>query len=89
MPLAAKSFSGLPPTVIFSAEVDPLCDDGRDYRDAILAAGGRAHWACEPGLVHGYLRARTTVARARDSFTRICAAIAALGRGDWIWEGEA
>ena len=37
----------------------------------------------EKGLVHGYLRARHRVARARDSFTRIVEAIAALGRGDW------
>ncbi len=76
-------FSHLPPTMIFSAECDPLADDGRTYRDRILAAGGHAHWHLEPGLVHGYLRARTTVPRASASFTRITAAIQALGRGTW------
>jgi len=81
--LQDTDFSHLPPTAIFSAECDPLADDGRTYRDRILAAGGRAHWQLEPGLVHGYLRARTTVPRASASFTRITAAIEALGRGTW------
>lgn len=84
-PLLARDFSGLPPTWIVSAECDPLRDDGRDYRDAILAAGGKAYWRLEPGLVHGYLRARTTVARAKASFERICEAVSVLGRGEWIW----
>lgn len=81
--LAARDFSGLPPTVIVSAECDPSADDGRDYRDAMLAAGGRAAWVCEPGLVHGYLRARHTVARARDSFVRITGALSGLAAGRW------
>lgn len=82
-PLQDTDFSGLPPTVIVSAECDPLSDDGGAYRDAILAAGGKAVWFNEKGLVHGYLRARHTVARARQSFTRIVEAIAALGKGEW------
>ncbi len=73
------SFAGLPPTVIFSAECDPLADDGRDYRDAIRAAGGQADWQLERGLVHGYLRARHSDPRAAESFARITAAIARLG----------
>ncbi|MCX7286700.1 MAG: alpha/beta hydrolase [Rhodobacterales bacterium] len=80
--LQDTSFSRLPPTAIFSAECDPLADDGRAYRDHIRAAGGRAEWTCEPGLVHGYLRARHTVPRARDSFARIVASVAGLARGD-------
>ncbi|EEW26110.1 alpha/beta hydrolase [Rhodobacter ferrooxidans] len=76
--LQDTDFTGLPPTVIFSAECDPLADDGRDYRDVLLAAGGWAEWHLEPGLVHGYLRARTTVPRAAASFGRICAAISQL-----------
>ncbi len=84
-PLADTDFTGLPPTVIFSAECDPLSDDGRDYRDKIVAAGDKACWVNERGLVHGYLRARTTVERARASFIRIVEAIDALGKGNWHW----
>lgn len=83
-PLADADFSDLPPTVIVTAECDPLSSDGQAYRDRIIAAGGRAEWIEEPGLVHGYLRARHMVGRARDSFARIVAALTMLGRGEWV-----
>jgi acetyl esterase len=87
VPLADTDFSGLPPTVIVSAECDPLAADGAAYRDAIRAAGGKAVWFEEAGLVHGYLRARHTVGRARDSFTRIVEAVRDLGKGEWRYAG--
>ncbi|TJV72229.1 MAG: alpha/beta hydrolase [Mesorhizobium sp.] len=84
-PLADADFANLPPTVLITAQCDPLSSDGEAYRDRVIAAGGRAFWFEEPGLVHGYLRARHMVGRARTSFTRIVEALSALGRGDWIW----
>jgi hypothetical protein len=44
---------------------------GRLPRPRIVAAGGLAYWHEEPRLVHSYLRARPTVARACEAFTRI------------------
>ena len=85
-PLQDKDFSGLPPTVVISAECDPLADDGPSYTAKIRAAGGRAHAVLEPGLVHGYLRARSMVRRAADSFSRICNAISALAAKEWPYE---
>jgi len=82
-PLRDTDFSGLPPTVCITAECDPLSSDGPAYRDAIRAAGGRAVSIEEKGLVHGYLRARHTVGRARKSFARIVAAVQMLGLGHW------
>jgi acetyl esterase len=84
-PLADADFANLPPTVLITAECDPLSSDGEAYRDRIVAAGGHAYWFEEPGLVHGYLRARHTVGRARASFTRIVDAVSALGKGEWRW----
>jgi acetyl esterase len=72
-------FAHLPPTVVFSAECDPIADDGCDYCARIKAAGGHAEWHLEKGLVHGYLRARASVPRAAASFTRIITAISTLG----------
>ncbi|MEM9277199.1 MAG: alpha/beta hydrolase [Pseudomonadota bacterium] len=83
MPLLDEDFSNLPPTVIITAECDPLADDGRDYRDKIAAAGGKVVWINEEGLIHGYLRARSTVKRAADSVTRIVEAIEMLADGKW------
>ncbi len=82
-PLHDRDFTRLPPTVAFGAECDPLCDDAQTYATAITRAGGLAHSVCEPGLVHGYLRARHTVPRASESFTRITNALSALARREW------
>jgi acetyl esterase len=82
-PLADTDFSDLPPTVVITAEYDPLSDDGETYRDRIVDAGGKAWWHEEAGLVHGYLRARHSASRARESFTRIIDAIRMLGRREW------
>ena len=82
-PLLDTDFSNLPPTVVVSAECDPLSDDGMHYCSHINAGGGQAMWFNEAGLVHGYLRARTTVTRARDSFTRIVNAITMLSDRQW------
>lgn len=85
MPLADTDFSRLPPTVIVTAQCDPLSSDGEAYRDRILAAGGQAVWFEEAGLVHGFLRARHMSKRARDAFSRIAEAVAALGKGEWSY----
>lgn len=82
-PLEDTDFRDLPPTVSITAQCDPLADDGGTYRDAILAAGGKAVWFNEEGLVHGYLRARHQSERARRSFVRIVDQIGMLARGEW------
>ncbi|WP_151719540.1 alpha/beta hydrolase [Gemmobacter serpentinus] len=64
-------FSGLPPVVVASAECDPLADDGHVYAERIIAAGGRAEWLLDEGLVHGWLRARHSVPRAEAAFARL------------------
>ena len=74
-PLLATDFSVLPPTVAFSADVDPLRDDSKIYVEKLNQAGVDAVWHNEPGLVHDYLRARHTSAKAGDSFRRIIEAI--------------
>ena len=83
-PLAAPDFAGLPPTVLVSADIDPLRDDCPDFRDRLAAAGVAAVWRNEPNLLHGYLRARHLSARAQASFRWICAMTRKLARGDSI-----
>jgi acetyl esterase len=82
-PLQDTDFTGLPPTLAIAAECDPLADDAPAYTEKITAAGGSAHAVTEPGLVHGYLRARTSVPRAAVSFARITATISAFAQGRW------
>lgn len=86
LPLQDSDFSDLPHTIILTAECDPLADDGRLYRDALHAAGSKAHWINEAGLIHGYLRARGMSEKARNSFDTIIADIQCLGQGVWPYE---
>lgn len=78
MPLADTNFSNLPPTFIITAQCDPLSSDGEIYCNRVLAGGGKAFWLEEAGLVHGFLRARHSVERAKTSFKRIIGATRAL-----------
>ncbi|MFV2002741.1 MAG: alpha/beta hydrolase fold domain-containing protein [Paracoccaceae bacterium] len=80
-PLQSTDFSGLPPTLALSAQCDPLSDDARDYAAAINAAGGQAVWVLNEGLVHGHLRARHSVARARESFEHVLHTIGQMAAG--------
>jgi len=80
LPLKDTYFGDLPGTVVFSAECDPLCDDGPQYCNAIKLAGGAAQVFIEKGLVHGYLRARHTVDLARDSFDRIVSSLVEMSK---------
>jgi len=75
MPLAAPDLSGLPPAFLQAAEVDPLRDDVGAYAERLRKAGVAADSVVEPGLVHGYLRARGTSRAAAAAFDRFCAAI--------------
>lgn len=79
-PLVAECFSGLPTTIAFSADQDPLRDDAQLYVDKLTAAGVEAKWFNELGLVHDYLRARHISEKARASFSRICNAITNLAQ---------
>ena len=85
-PLDDSDFSGLPPTVVITAECDPLRDDGPAYCSAITAAGGKAHWIDAGGLVHGFLRARGSSARATAAFAHIIDTVAMLASGAWTFE---
>lgn len=82
-PLHDTNFTGLPPTVIVTAQCDPLASDGESYRDAIVAAGGKAVWFNEAGLVHGCLRARGMSKRGAAFFDRVSDAVATLSKGAW------
>ena len=82
-PLNDEDFSNLPPTIVFTAACDPLVDDGEKYCEKITNSGGLAKWINEAGLVHGYLRARSEVVRARNSFERIAFAAASLAQKKW------
>ena len=49
-----RDLSGLPPAYVVTAGFDPLEHEGRDYANALTAAGVAAHHANYPSLVHDF-----------------------------------
>lgn len=70
-PLRADDFSSLPPTVVVTAQCDPLADDGPIYTQSIREAGGTARCREEPRLTHSFMRARHITRRGREAFEAI------------------
>jgi len=71
-PLMAADFSQLPPAYVFTADIDPLRDDGKLYVERLNAAGIKAIWHNDAQLVHGYLRGRHMSQRIGNAFRAIC-----------------
>jgi acetyl esterase len=53
-PLHCESFAGLPPAWVEVAEFDPLRDEGRQYAEALEAAGVPVEIHEAQGAIHGY-----------------------------------
>jgi acetyl esterase/lipase len=70
-PLRALDLAGLPPTVIHTAEYDPLRDEGALYCARIRAGGGRATLTCHPGMIHLFYGLGGVIPYARSAFDRM------------------
>jgi acetyl esterase len=65
-PLFCEDFSGLPRTLVISAEYDPLRDEGEEYADRIRRAGGMAEVLRYEGMTHGFFQMDGVVKAARE-----------------------
>jgi acetyl esterase len=74
-PLRAADVSRLPPTVIHTAEFDPLRDEGCAYADRLKAAGIETLYRCHPGMIHLFYGMRGLIAYAGAAFATIGADI--------------
>jgi len=73
-PMRATSHKGLPPTVVCTAEFDPLRDEGDAYARALRGAGVEVAHFQEPGLIHGYFGLGAVSTAAEAARLRACAA---------------
>ncbi|QYJ81353.1 alpha/beta hydrolase [Shewanella aegiceratis] len=55
-PLDAASHSCLPPALIYTAEYDPLCDDGFNYAQKLKLAGVPVSYKMYEGTIHGFIK---------------------------------
>lgn len=52
--LLAQDLSNLPPAFVFTAEYDPLKDEGRKYADKLREAGNEVTYKDYGGMIHGF-----------------------------------
>jgi acetyl esterase len=69
---ALGDLHGLPPTLIYTAQYDPLRDDGNAYAEALSAAGVKVVHRCFEGLVHGFFALGPLSQAAAGAVERVC-----------------
>jgi acetyl esterase len=79
-PLLAQDLSGMPPTLIHTAEFDPLRDEGRNYFERLTQARNEVSYTCHPGMIHLFYGLGAVIPYAHTAFEQIGGEIrAALG----------
>lgn len=76
-PLAVADLTGMPPTLLITAEYDVLRDEGADYADALLAAGVPVVHVRYAGVNHGFARKLVLFDAARAAADHIAASLRA------------
>ena len=66
-PLLHKSHAGLAPALVLTAGFDPLRDKGRQYADAMSAAGSTAQYICFERQIHGFITMGRVIAEANTA----------------------
>ncbi len=74
-PLRAKTLEGLPRALIITAGFDLLCDEGRAYHDALIAAGSASDYHCFDGTIHGFASFPDQIAAGSEALALIAATI--------------
>ena len=62
----AGDHAGMPPTLIITAGLDPLRDQGRAYAGALIAAGVPTTYREAKGNIHGFINLRKAIPSSAD-----------------------
>jgi acetyl esterase/lipase len=74
-PLRAPDLRRLPPTIVHTAEFDPLRDEGHAYAERLEAAGVRTLYRCHPGMIHLFYGMRGLLPYAGTAYAQMGADI--------------
>jgi acetyl esterase len=70
--------SGMPPSLVTTASLDPLRDQGIAYVDALRAAGVRVEHRSADGNIHGHITLRKAIPSAQDDVAGNLTALKAM-----------
>jgi len=73
-PLLAADLRGLPPALVLTAGFDPLRDEGRQYADALSAAGNAVQHVCFERQMHGFITMGRVIDEAHTAVD-LCGAV--------------
>ena len=73
-PLLAADLSHLPPAFVLTAGFDPLRDEGRQYADALSAAGVATQYVCFERQIHGFVTMGRVIDEANTALA-LCAQV--------------
>ena len=66
-PLHVANAAGLPPSLIYVAELDPLREEGLAYARKLSDAGVPVATRCDPEMLHGYLSAAGAIPQVAEA----------------------
>jgi acetyl esterase len=72
-PLRAPDVSGLPPTLIITAELDPQRDEGEAYAQRLRDAGCLVTHTRYPGVLHGFFQMGGVIASGKVAIAEVAA----------------
>jgi acetyl esterase len=70
--------TGMPPSLVVTAGLDPLRDQGKAYADKLSASGVRTEYRCAEGNIHGYICMRKAIPSSQTDIDGNLAALKSL-----------
>jgi len=70
-PLRRENLAGQPPTLVHTAEFDPVRDEGQAYAERLSAAGVPVRYTCHPGMIHLFYGLAAAIPSARTALAQI------------------
>ena len=79
-PIFAENFIGLPPTLLITAEYDPLRDEGENYAQKLSKAGVPVQSTRYKGMIHEFFGLSSSVSQAAQAVKEVADWMAELFR---------